>query len=297
MSNVDTGVGVVIVTYNSAGEIATCLNAAAAASRQPVQIVVVDNASQDRTALIIRESFPHVTLICNSENRYYAAASNQGIAAVYTHHLLLLNPDAVLPAGGIDALRQFLDAHPDAAAVAPRLIGPDGRRQRSVRELPGLDTLWYDLTGLSLLFPRSPTFGRWRMGYFDGGTVQMVDQPMASCLLVRRTVLDDVGVFDERYPMFFNDVDWCRRVRQSGYKIYYTPDVSVCHVGGAAINRRKVAMIWMGHYAYWAYLRRLYARSAMKHALVWLSVPPLFLAAVVRSAWWGAIRRVFIAGG
>ncbi|MEW5700783.1 MAG: glycosyltransferase family 2 protein [Candidatus Zixiibacteriota bacterium] len=287
-------VGVAIVTYNSAAEIGDCLAALTMASRAPLQIVVVDNASQDQTLSIVHATAPHVMVIPNSSNRYYAAASNQGIAAIDAPFVLLLNPDAAVPPGGVDALRQFLERHPDAAAVAPRLIGPDGRRQPSLRELPGLDTLWYDFTGLSVLFPRSRIFGRWRMGYFNGAQERIVPQPMASCLLVRREVFTEIGGFDESYPMFFNDVDWCRRTALAGLWIYYTPEVSVRHTGGAAVNRRKVRMIWMSHYAYFVYLHRLYATRPLMRALVWISAPALFASAIVRSVWWGPLRRMLV---
>ena len=292
MSRPVASVGVVIVTFNSQGEIGSCLESVAPASSRPVDVVVVDNASTDETASIVRNSLPGATLIRNTTNRYYAAASNQALRQVGGACVLLLNPDTVLPVGGIDALRTFLEEHPGAAAVAPQLIGPDGRRQHSLRELPGLDTLWYDLTGLALVFPRSRRFGRWRMGDFDGRSARVVDQPMASCLLIRREVLAEVGLFDERYPMFFNDVDWCARVAAAGWSIYYTPDVRVRHLAGASINRHKVKMIWMGHAAYLKYLHRLYARRPLIRALVWMSVPFVFVGALLRTVWWGGVRRI-----
>ncbi|HUU44241.1 MAG TPA: glycosyltransferase family 2 protein [Acidobacteriota bacterium] len=293
MSTDTADVGVVVVTFNSAPEIAACLTSINDAATLPTHIVVVDNASADNTVAVIQESFPSVTLIRNSDNRYYAAASNQALRAVGGRCILLLNPDTVLAAGSIDALARFLDEHPDAAAVAPQLIGPDGNAQRSVRRFPGLDTLWYDLTGLAFLFPRSPRFGRWRMHDFDPKVEQTIDQPMASCLMIRREALEQIGLFDERYPMFFNDVDLCRRARATGYTIYYTPSVQVRHLGGASIRRRKVRMIWMGHTAYLRYLHRLYADRPLHRACVWLTAPFVYLAAIVRSAWWGAIGRFF----
>jgi GT2 family glycosyltransferase len=279
------------VAYNSAPEIRACLDSLESAASGRIDIVTVDNASSDGTVDIVRSLFPHVTLIVNSTNRYYAAASNQGIAALEGEYVLLLNPDTVMSSGSIDTLCRFLDEHADAAAVAPRLIGPDGTYQPSVREFPGLDTLWYDLTGLAFLFPRSRVFGRWRMGYFDGSRGQIVDQPMASCLMIRREALIRIGMLDERYPMFFNDVDWCHRARQNGYSVYFSPTTAVCHQGGASITRAKVKMIWMGHLAYLRYLHHLHARNPLRRVAVWLSAPFVFLAAVLRSFWWGMVRR------
>lgn len=277
-------VSIVIVTFNSADIIGPCLQSLHGASTRPLDLIVVDNNSSDRTVEAATRAFSDLSLIRNPENRYYAAASNQGIRAAKGEYIILLNPDTIMAVGGIDALVAFLESR-QAAAVAPMLILPDGARQQSLRELPGLDTLWYDLTLLAFLFPKSPTLGRWRMGYFDGRTERAVDQPMASCLLVRRDVIEKVGLFDESYPMFFNDVDWCKRVRDAGMSIWYTPNVKVAHVGGATVKKYRAKMIWMSHIAYHRYLRRLYASNPAKLILTYLSWPPLMLAALLRSIW------------
>lgn len=280
-----SAIGVVIVTYNSADILGPCLDSLQGASAQPIHVVVVDNNSNDGTADMVARQAPQATLIRNSENRYYAAASNQGIRAARGAYILLLNPDTILPVGCLDALRTELESQPQAAAVAPMLIDPNGRWQPSLRELPALDTLWYDLTGLSFLFPKSRTFGRWRMGYFDGKSPRAVNQPMASCLLVRREIFEKVGDFDETYPMFFNDVDWCKRVKDAGYEIWYTPDVKVSHVGGATVRKYRAKMIGMSHRAYFRYLRRLYANNPIKLTLTYLTWPFLMIAALLRATW------------
>jgi GT2 family glycosyltransferase len=123
------------------------------------------------------------------------------------------------------------------------------------------------------------------MGYFDGQSSRPVDQPMASCLLVRREVFDRVGLFDESYPMFFNDVDWCKRVKDAGHAIWYTPDVKVGHIGGATVKKYRSKMIWMSHHAYFRYLLRSYADNSPKLVLTLLPWPLLMLAALLRSIW------------
>ncbi len=281
----DRKVSVIIVTYNSADLIGPCLQSLHGASSRPLELIVVDNNSTDRTVDAATRAFSELTIIRNDENRYYAAASNQGIRTATGWFVLLLNPDTIMPVGGIDALVAFLVSHPDAAAVAPMLILPDGARQSSLREFPGLDVLWYDLLRLSFLFPRSRIFGRWRMGYFDGQTARRVDQPMASCLLIRREAFDRVGNFDESYPMFFNDVDWCKRAKDAGLSIWYTSDVRVGHKGGATVKKYRAKMIWMSHAAYFLYLRRLHARNPIKLSLTLLSWLPVMIAALLRSFW------------
>ena len=291
MSADSANVGVLIVTYNSEGDIAACLEAVKSASAHPLQVVVVDNASHDSTVAIVQQLFPDVTLIRNADNRYYAAANNEGQQHALRNFVLLLNPDVVLPVGAIDALVRLLDTHPRHAAVAPMLIGEDGRRQSSLRELPGLDTLWLDLLGLSYLFPRSRHFGRWRMGYFDGKTHCDVEQPMASCLLIRREAIATIGLFDERFPMFFNDVDWCRRVRDHGWKILYTPDVTARHKCGSSTRTRKIKMIWMSHLAYFRYLRYYASHGPLRTLALWATAPVLLIAALLRTIWWSLTHR------
>jgi len=287
----DPKVGVLIVTYNSADDVAACLEGVATASSHPPHVVVVDNSSSDSTVAIIAKSFPGVTLIRNADNRYYAAASNEGQQYALRDFVLLLNPDVVLPVSGIDTLVRLLDDHHQHAAVAPMLVGENGRRQASLRELPGLDTLWFDLLGLSYLFPRSRRFGRWRMGYFDGKTERDVEQPMASCLLIRREAIAAIGLFNERFPMFFNDVDWCRRARDARWKILYTPDVVARHKGGSSTRTRKIRMIWMSHFAYFRYLRLYASPGPLRTLALWATAPFLILAAVLRTVFWASVRR------
>jgi len=279
-------VGVIVVTYNSADDIEPCLESVKSASAHPCNLVVVDNASTDGTGDLVRSAFPDATLIANSTNHFYAAANNQGLEVAGGENVLLLNPDVMLPVGGIDALVRELNLHPDCVAIAPKLVDPRGQRQASLREFPDFDTLWYDLLGLSFVFPKSRRFGRWRMGWFDGTSSQRVDQPMASCLLIRRSAIAEIGLFDERYPMFFNDVDWCRRVADRGWGIWYTADIAARHRGGASTRQAKIRMIWMAHTAYLRYLRQYHCPDTRHRLLLWLSVLPVYLAAALRSAWW-----------
>ncbi len=284
-------VGVIIVTYNSADVIEPCLESLKTASKHPLNVVVVDNASTDGTPYFVADHFPKVTIVRNPRNFYYAKANNQGLVHTGQSDVLLLNPDVVFPVDGVDEMRRILHSDDSIAAVAPRLVDPAGKRQQSLRELPGLDTLWYDLLGLSFLFRGSTRFDRWRMGYFNGREPRDVEQPMASCLLIRHSVIAKIGLFDERYPMFFNDVDWCKRVNNRGWRVRYTPDVMVRHVGGASTRKRKVKMVWMSHAAYYRYLRQYNCRPLHKRIALWLTAPFLWLAAVARSVWWGVFKR------
>ncbi|MBI3946278.1 MAG: glycosyltransferase family 2 protein [Armatimonadetes bacterium] len=237
---------VVVVNWNTGALLRACLRSLLAhplerTGQADQEILVIDNASADGSADMVRREFPGVTLIANETNLGYAAANNQGIRRARGEYLLLLNPDTEVPPGGLATLVSLLEAHPEAAAAAPRLVGLDGRTQRSVRGFPSPIALLAEITGLAALFPRR--LGGYRVRGWNHDSEREVDQPMTSCLLIRRQALEQVGLMDEAFPIFFNDVDWCYRARQRGWTIRFTPRVAVLHHYGASTSQVRGAMI------------------------------------------------------
>lgn len=290
-------VAVIIVTWNSARFIMNCLASIPRTSN--VRVIVVDNDSTDSTVKLIRAEFPSVRVIVNQRNTGYAHANNQGLTELGFRgsgvqgsgpeprspraprpffNLLLLNPDTVLPSGGVERMVEQLEAHPDVGVLAPRLTDSDGNAQASVRRFPTYRNM------LGALFGRG---GDYRMSGFDYDRPREVEQPMASCLLFRSEVLERVGLFDEQFPMFFNDVDLLRRVRDAGWKILYYPEVSVWHYLGASTEQRRTAMIVSSHHGLFRYFRK-YDRSGW----FWLKGIPLAL--VIELAAFARIIASFI---
>jgi GT2 family glycosyltransferase len=208
---------------------------------------------------MIREQFPAVRLILNETNRGYAAANNQGLAIATGEFLMLLNPDTEVSAEALDALVSFLRERPAAGAVAPRLVHADGRVQESVRGFPTPAALLGEVTGLARLRPKS-RWGRYRVRVAEATAPMLVDQPMASCFLMRREALTQVGPMDEQFPIFFNDVDLCYRLSEAGWEIWYLPDVRVLHHGGAATRQVRPAMIRESHRSLHRFYRKHYRR-------------------------------------
>ena len=208
------------------------------------EVVVVDNASADGSAAAVASNFPQVVLIANAENTGYAQGNNQAIKTAQGAYILLLNPDVLLPEGGLDRAVGFMESHTDAGALGVRQVHPDGRLQRSVRGFPTPVTVLWELLGLSRLFPRNRLFGAYRMTWFDYAHVAEVDQPMGTFLLMRRAVVEQVGILDEAFPIFFNEVDWCLRCKRAGWRIYFTPEVEIVHYGGASTAQVGAAMAW-----------------------------------------------------
>ncbi|MEO7717885.1 MAG: glycosyltransferase family 2 protein [Capsulimonas sp.] len=212
-----------------------------------LEIIVVDNASSDGSADMVRSNFPEVKLIANSENNGYAGGNNQALRAATGDAVLLLNPDVVLHPHTLTQTLTFLREHPDAGAVGCRLLSTDGTTQSSLRSFPDpLPVLWEYLK-FSKLFPKSKIFGAYRMTYYDYDKPGEADQPMGTFLLIPRKTLDQVGVMDEQFPIFFNEVDWCYRAkREHGWKIYYTP-ATLTHYGGGSTRQAKPRMIRESH--------------------------------------------------
>ena len=239
---------IVIVNWNTKSRLAACLDSV---ERHPpegeLEVIVVDNDSSDGSAQMARECFSDVTLIEQVKNVGYAEGNNRGIRASTGRLVLLLNPDTEVKAGTLDALVKFVDEHPEAAAVGCRLVGSDGRVQRSCRSFPDPAGVLFEYTRLSYLFPKSRLFGRYRMTYFRYNQEAEVDQPMGSCLLMSRKAIEDVDMFDQEFPIFFNEVDWCYRAKLKGWKIYFTPSAEVVHHGAASTSQIKAEMIRESH--------------------------------------------------
>lgn len=269
---------VIVVTWNSAADIEPCLDSINFGHQ--FEIIVVDNASGDDTRQRL-EQWHHLTVIPNPANYGYARANNQGLAKATGEYVLLLNPDTVIDLGALDLLSDCLDANPRAAAAAPRLVNPDGTNQDSMRSLPTMIDIFWDLTGLSRLFPRSRTFGRWRLRWFDYDRAQEVEQPMASCLMFRRSVLVELGGLDQRFPIFYNDVDLSRRLRDRGWTTLYVPEARVTHKRGASTGQVRSKMIWETHRSLFRYLRKYDRSGWFWLRAVWL-LPALELAALGR---------------
>lgn len=252
---------IIIVTYNSGGDILPCLQALCRATpAKTAQLIIVDNASTDDTRHQLehfRQSagahFAAINLIENRQNRGFTTALNQGLRSARAPYLLLLNPDTVLSAAALPRLRTSLQRQGGAGVIAPQLRNSDGSVQPSCRRFPThLDVLWIT-TGLAALFPRSRRFNRWKMGDFDHRQSRDVDQPQGACLFTSREIVERIGHWDEAFPMFFSDVDWCYRVRQAGYRIWFDADISVLHHQGRSVFQRRPAMILSSHRSFITY--------------------------------------------
>lgn len=223
-------VSIIIVSYNSSAVLGPCLTAL----RKQVysgetEVIVVDNASSDGTPDMIRDSFPWVGLIAGKENLGYSKGVNIGIRRARGRYFFILNPDTVVRPDSIQKLADFMDNTPDAGIVGPKLIFHDGNVQYSCRRFYTFRVLALRRTPLGRLFPEAKAVRDHLMLDFDHETTREVDWLLGAAMFVRREAVEQVGLMDERFFLYFEDVDWCYRMAQQGLRVYYHPDSVIVH--------------------------------------------------------------------
>ena len=234
-------VSVVVVTFNALPWVEQCLDSVAGR-----EVIVVDNGSTDGTVAFVRERYPDVRLI-EQDNRGMGGGNNTGMRAADGRYFFLLNSDAWVVDDAVDRLVRFADGHPDAAVVGPKLLNTDGTLQRSVRGEPSLWRLATEYLYIRKLAPHSRLLNPLYAGDFRHDAVREADWLFGPALLVRREAADAVGLFDERFFMFSEEVDWMTRFRRAGWKVLFFPDAEVVHVGGASHGGRLYVENLRGH--------------------------------------------------
>ncbi|MBN1996045.1 glycosyltransferase [candidate division KSB1 bacterium] len=232
-------VSVVIVSYNVREFLQQALaSLERALSGIKHEIFVVDNASSDSSVEYVRRSFPKVKVIANAENVGFARANNQAIARCSGEFVCLINPDTVVQEDTFSVLLDFFARNSDAGATSCKVLNPDGSLQLACRR--SYPTPWVAFTkiiGLARLFPHSRLFGRYNLTYLDPGQVAPVDAISGSFMFVRKSVIDSVGMLDESFFMYGEDLDWCFRIKQGGWNIYYVPDTQIIHFKGESSKK------------------------------------------------------------
>lgn len=224
---------IVIVSFNTRAVLQECLERLAPEiDGIATEIIVVDNASRDGSAEMVESRFPQACLIRSSVNLGFAAANNVGFQWARGRYVVLLNSDAFV---GRNALRiglERMDANPQVAMAGAKLLSRDGSLQPSARQFPTLLNDFLALSGLAARFPRSRFFGRFDRTWADPDQPARVDWVPGAFAILRRSVLETVGPFDEQFFLYYEEVDLCRRIRQAGHEIAYWPDMHVVHLGG-----------------------------------------------------------------
>lgn len=233
-------VSVIIVNWNTRDLLRGCLASITAETRARHEVIVVDNASRDGSAGMVRAEFPDVLLIANAENRGFAAANNQGLAVARGRNLLLLNPDTVILEGAVDSMLGWLARHPDVGCAGCQVWEDADTIQRTCFADPGPLNLAIVTFGLQRLARWLPVLGRpWYAGW-DRRSEREVDVVSGMFMLVPRTVLERVGPLDDAFFVYAEEADWCRRIRKTGWRCAFTPEARILHLDGGSKSTAQI---------------------------------------------------------
>lgn len=238
-------VSVIIVTWNSSDVIKACLDSVVTNTPEDlIEIIIIDNNSADSTFFTISNFYyPHLQTFQNNENLGYTKAINQAVKYSTGKRIFLLNPDTVLEGNVIETLNNFLKENPAYGASAPLMLNENGTIQRSVRNFPDYWKMFCEFSLLSYVFPKSNLFGSWKMKYFNYDRNSDVLQPMAAALMINMESIEKSDFMDERYEMFFNDVDLCKKIIDKGKKIRFLIAPRIIHKHGESVKKDKIRMI------------------------------------------------------
>lgn len=225
-------VSIVIVNWNVKGLLKLCLRSIYQSLSDAAfewEVIVVDNASEDGSLQMVAREFPGVKLVANQSNLGFTKANNQGMALASGRYVLLLNPDTELTRGALATMLEYMEARHDVAALGPQLLFADGTVQSSRRRFPTFLTGFIESTVLQRFFPEHSLLKRYYVLDRSNDEVQEVNWVVGACMLVRREAIDEVGVFDEQFFMYSEELDWCFRMEKAGWKIVYLPLARVLH--------------------------------------------------------------------
>jgi GT2 family glycosyltransferase len=257
-------IAVVIVTFNNKKTIQPCLQSLSdSLTDYASQIVIIDNNSTDGTADILKTYppeykswFNEFAYIQNSVNVGFTRAVNIGLEKLQGDFVVLLNPDVELKKETIFTLVECFAKNPQAGAVSPQLQFPDGQIQKSCRRFPRKRDVLLEAAGLTKLFPGHSKINRWKMADFDHKKSQAVEQPQGAFIMIRTQIVKKIGLLDEQFAMFFSDVDYCKRIINAGWKIWFCAETSAFHLKGHSVYPYRKEMIKTSHKSFNDYFKK-----------------------------------------
>lgn len=260
-------VSVIIVSWNTKDILQGCLRSVYKQTQDiSFEVIVVDNASSDDSAMMVKEKFPKVILIENTENRGFAAANNQGMRIAKGRYVLLLNSDTIIIDNALAKIVVFADSHPQAAAVGCRVLNPDKTLQRTCFMFPSILNLLLSSTYLYRIFPKSRFFGRERMTWWDRSDTREIEVVTGCFMLVRREAIEQVGMMDEQFFMYGEETDWCYRFKQTGWEIIFNPTAEIIHLGGQSSKQTQAKMLVQLRLSILRFIKKHYGGLSYKTA-------------------------------
>ncbi|OMF88078.1 glycosyltransferase family 2 protein [Paenibacillus sp. FSL R7-0337] len=284
--NVD--VSILILNYNTCRLTMDCLRSVYdSETSYSYEIILVDNNSEDDSVETISKEFPEVLLIANSENVGFAKGNNQGMEVASGRYVLLLNSDTVIRKDTLETMLAFMDSRPDLGASGCKVILPDGSLDKACRRgFPTPSASFYYAFGFSKLFPDRPKFNGYQLGYLDPDDEYPVDCLVGAFMLLRRETIEQVGGLDETFFMYGEDLDWCYRIKEAGWGIYYYPHTSIVHLKGGSARRRPFKIVYEFHRAMILFHKKHYSShyNSMINGAVYAGVGVKFTLSLLRNA-------------
>ncbi|MBA7608257.1 N-acetylglucosaminyl-diphospho-decaprenol L-rhamnosyltransferase [subsurface metagenome] len=236
-------VSIIIVNYNAGRLLKECIDSIYKESiATPFDVWVVDNNSQDDSITMIKEYFPRVNVIENRTNIGFSKGNNMVISKTKSDYVLLLNPDTIIVNHAIEKMVRFMYNHPETGISGCKVLNEDGTVQlASRRSIPTPRVAFFRLSGLSRLFPKSKIMAKYNLTYLDPDEPEEVDAVSGAFLMIRRKVIEEIGLLDERFFMYGEELDWCLRTKKAGWTVMYYPDAEIIHYKGecSKSNSRK----------------------------------------------------------
>jgi len=268
---------IIIVNWNTRDLLSQCLTSIyTCPSACPFEVLVVDNASSDGSVSMLREGFPQVRLIENQVNVGFAAANNQALSLIESPYILLLNPDTVVKPGALNELKEYLERNPQVGAAGARMLNPDGSLQVSCYVAPTLFREFLRLVHLDRFWPGAS----YQMDHWDITLPREVEIIQGACMMMRKKALDQVGLFDERFFIYTEEVDLCYRLRQAGWKLHWVPQAEVIHYEGQSTSQLAPEMFIHLYQSKLKFFRKHQGKSAAwiyKFILFVISIPRVML--------------------
>lgn len=256
-------VSIIIVNYNTKKLTLECIQSIYHSNTSyQFEIILVDNNSTDGTVDAIVDEFPNIKVIANQENVGFSKANNQAINHSNGRYILLLNSDTIVKNGTIDTMVQFMDENKEIGASGCKVVLPDGTLDKAChRGFPTPSASFYYISGLARRFPNNPRFSGYHLSHLNMDDIHEVDCLVGAFMLVRSETISQVGLLDETFFMYGEDIDWCYRIKEAGWKIYYHPHVEIIHYKGASSRKKPFKIVYEFHRAMYLFHRKHYSEK------------------------------------
>lgn len=278
---------IIVLNYKTRDLTLACLQSVfSSATSYIYEVILIDNASNDGIIPTVNEQYPQVICIANTDNVGFSRANNQGIRIAKGRYVLLLNSDTIVELDTLDVMLRFMDENPNVGASGCKIVLPDGSLDKACkRGFPTPSASFYYAFGFSRLFPKIPRFNQYQLGYLSPNDDYPIDSLVGAFMLIRREAVEQVGILDEEFFMYGEDIDWCYRIKEAGWVNYYYPRTQIVHHKGASSRRKPFKIIYEFHRAMILFHNKHYRKkySWLTNAMVYAGVSLKFILSLVRN--------------